>query len=74
MMYTTKTNRQKDRQLDRKEEEVASERQIDSQKNREIVRQRGGEGGSYRQIDVYNLEQQTDREIVRYRGGGDSYR
>ena len=36
---------------------------------------RGGGGGSYRNIDVNNLEQQIDREIVRQRGGGGgSYR
>ncbi len=45
MMYTTKTNRQKDRQLDRKEEEVASDRQMyTTQNNRPIERQLDREG------------------------------
>ena len=66
-MYVTQNNRQIERQLDREEEEVATDRQMYTTQNnrqREIVKQRGG-GGGYRQIDVYNIEQQIEREIVR---------
>ena len=51
-MYTTQTNRQRERQLDREEEEVATDRSMYVTQNnryREIVRQRAGAGG-YRQV------------------------
>ena len=61
-MYTTQNNRQRERLLDREEEEekeVATDRCIQHRtiyRDKEIARQRGG-GGSYKQIDVYNIEQ-----------------
>ena len=42
-------------------------------RQREIVRQRGGEGG-YRQIDVCNIEQQIEKKVRQRGGGGGSYR
>ena len=35
--------------------------QTNRQREREIIKQRGG-GGSYRQVDVYNINQQIERE------------
>ena len=65
-----------ERQLGREKKEVGTDRCIQHKtidRQKEIVRQRGG-GGSYCQVDVYNIKHWVDREIVRYRAGGGSYR
>ena len=62
-MYATQNTRQINRQLDR-EEEVATDRCMQHRtinRDREIGRLRGGEGGSFRQVDVYNTEYQIDK-------------
>ena len=65
----------RDSQIERRRWSLQIDRCIQHNRtiNRQIVRMRGG-GGSYRRIDVYNIEQYIDREIVRQRGGGGSYR
>ena len=76
-MYTTQNNRQIERQLDREEGEVGTERctqqsTIDkwreSLQHRTIDRQRDSKierKGRQEQIDVHNIEQQIDRQIER---------
>ena len=67
-MYTTQNNRQRERQLDREQEEVATDRQMyvtQNNRQREIVRQRGGGGGGYRQMYVCNIEQKIKRQLDR---------
>ena len=52
-MYTTQNNRQRERQLDREEEEEATDKQMyTTQNDRQRERVRGGGEGGYRQIDV----------------------
>ena len=81
-MYTTQNKRQIERQLDREEEGIATDRQMyTTQNNRYIKRKqfyhRTIDRQSYSQIkrkgrkvqiDVYNTEQQIHREIVKFRG------
>ena len=78
-MYTTQNNIQKERQLDREEEEEGTnrciqhrtiDRQIDSLSHRSIDRQRDSQIKRKRrrrqiQIDVHNIKQQINIEIVR---------
>ena len=77
-MYTTSNNRQIERQLDREEGEVGTDRcilhrtidrQRDSLQHRPIARQVDSleRRGRKLQIDVHNIKQQIDREIVRQR-------
>ena len=67
-MYTTQNNRQIERQLDREEGEVGTDR---GTQHRTIDRKRDSQIERWRQVQihVYNIEQQIDREIVRQRGG-----
>ena len=68
-MYTTEINRQIQKQLEGEEDEkVGTDRCIQLRTtDREIVRQRGGGEGRYRQM--YTTEINKQREIVRQRGG-----
>ena len=66
----TQINIKIERQSDREEEEVGTDRRIhlrsiDIYRENQIERRR-----RQVQIDVHNLDQYKDREIVRWRGGG----
>ena len=68
-MYTTQNNRQIDRQLERQEEEVGTDRCIQLRTiDREIVRQTGGEEvGRDRQMYTTQNNRQRDSKIDRRR-------
>ena len=71
-MYTTQNNRQREKYLDREEEEEVQVDvyNIEQQIDREIVTQRGGGGGGG--TDRCIQHRTIDREIVTQRGGGGS--
>ena len=74
MYNTTYNNIQKERQLDRAEEEVGTGRCIQHttiyrKSDSQIERRR-----RYVQVDVYNILQYIERAIVRQRGRGGRYR
>ena len=71
-MYTTQTNRQRERQLDREEEEVATDRQMyTTQTNRQRERQLDREEEDVAtDWSMYTTQTNRQIEIVRQRGGG----
>ena len=68
-MYTTENNRQIERQFDREEEEVGTDRCV---QQRTIDRERGR--GRYRQMYTTENNRQIERQYDRERGGGGRYR
>ena len=74
-VYTTYNNRQIERQLDRKQEEVDTDRCIIQHTT--IYRKSDSQIEPRRrqvQVDVYNIQQYIERAIVRESGGGGRYR